>query len=73
MRDRFSRVNWKSVCPLIDFATGIIGFALLIVGDLRGNRPLRALGAVLIGIAILAIVAHLWSRRGGKGPPTRTQ
>jgi len=44
-----------------------------VVGDLGGNRPLRALGVVLIGIGIMVIVAHLWSRRGGKAPPTGTQ
>ncbi len=39
-----SRVNWRRVWPLIDLATGITGLALLAVGDLGGNRPLRALG-----------------------------
>jgi hypothetical protein len=68
-----SRVNWRRVWPLIDLATGITGLALLIVGDLGGNRPLRALGVVLIGIAAMAVVAHLCSRRGGKAPPTGTQ
>ena len=68
-----SRVNWRRVWPLIDLATGITGLALLIVGDLGGNRPLRALGVVLIGSAVLAMVAHLSSRRGGKAPPTGTQ
>ena len=58
-------MNWRRVWPLIDLATGITGLALLIVGDLGGNRPLRALGVVLIGIAVLAMVGHLWSRRGG--------
>jgi hypothetical protein len=50
---------------VIDLATGLTGFALLVVRDLRGHRPLRALGVVLIGIAIMAVVAHLCSRRGG--------
>jgi len=66
-------VNWKRGWPLVDLATGLTGFALLVVGDLRGNRPLRALGMVLIAIAVLASVAHLWSRRGDKAPPTGTQ
>jgi hypothetical protein len=66
-------VNWRRLWPLIDLATGITGLALFVVGDLRGNRRLRALGVVLIGIAVLAMVAHLWSRRGGKAPPTGTQ
>jgi hypothetical protein len=68
-----SRGNWRRVGPLIDLATGITGLALLIVGDLGGNRPLRALGVVLSGIAVMAVVAHLCSRRGGKAPPTGTQ
>ena len=42
-----SRVNWRRVWPLIDLATGITGLALLIVGDLGGNRPLRAIGVVV--------------------------
>ena len=59
-------MNWKRVWPLVDLATGLTGLALLIVGDLGGNRPLRAaIGVVLIGIAIMAVVAHLCSRRGG--------
>ncbi len=66
-------MNWRRVWPLIDLATGLTGFALLEVGDLRGHRPLRALGVILIAVAVLAMVAHLWSRRGGKAPPTGTQ
>ena len=66
-------MNWRRVWPLIDLATGITGLALLMVGDLGGHRPLRALGVVLIGIAVMAVVAHLYSRRGGKAPPTGTQ
>jgi len=65
-------MNWKRVWPLVDLATGLTG-SLLVVGDLRGHRPLRALGVILIAIAVLAMVAHLWSRRGGKAPPTGTQ
>jgi len=69
-----SRVNWRRVWPLIDLATGITGLALLIVGDLGGNRPLRALGVVLIGIAIMAIVAHLVAaRRQGAADRNGTQ
>ncbi len=56
-------MNWKRVWPLVDLATGLTGFALLVVGDLRGHRPLRALGVILIAIAVLAMVTHLWSRR----------
>ena len=66
-------MNWKRVWPLVDLATGLTGFALLVVGDLRGHRPLRALGVILIGITVMAVVAHLCSRRGGKAPPTGTQ
>ena len=66
-------VNWKSGWPLVDLATGLTGLALLVVGDLRGHRPVRALGVILIAVAVLAMVAHLWSRRGGKAPPTGTQ
>ncbi len=66
-------MNWKRVWPLVDLATGLTGFALVVIGDLRGHRPLRALGVILIAVAVLAMVAHLWSQRGDKAPPTGTQ
>jgi len=44
-----------------------------LLGISAGNRPLRALGLLLIGLAVMAIFAHLWSRRGGKAPPTGMQ
>jgi len=50
------------------------GLALFVVGDLGGNRALRALGVVLIGIAIMAIVAHLVAaRRQGAADRNGTQ
>ena len=63
-------MNWRRVWPLIDLATGITGLALLIVGDLGGNRPLRALGVVLIGIAVMAVVA---SARGAEARRRRPE
>ena len=67
------RENCRTAWALIALATGITGIALFVGGDRGGHHPLRAVGGGLIGIAFLAFLAYLWSRRGGTAPPTPRQ
>jgi len=45
---------------LVPISIGLVGLGLFIYGDRAGDRPLRAIGLVVIGIA--ALISTFWRR-----------
>ena len=55
--------RWQRLKALIPAVVGVAGLALFIGGDLAGDRMVRALGAALVGLALVAAILRVSSWR----------